>query len=290
MAKLIFGLSQSLDGYVDHLKMRPGPALFRHFVERVRDLTGSVYGRRTYEIMRYWDEDLPEWDAEERDFAAADSGDRAAVMDEQALQTMAFQGQDVTELSKMMPGFANSSAGITNTPVDSQRVGINGSSALTYYAANGKSSGTGAIALLSDGADVIDKGCNCSDTQTIGNDMTAEVKVTSSAYSAENTHGPVIFDAIGRSGSSDFHGDLYYHFRDSTMNSNQAYNKQQPIAVARPYARYNYPGGSIGGPVLIPGTNFNKSKNEIRAPGNEAGVYVICDGDKVRAASGKEDA
>jgi dihydrofolate reductase len=71
MAKLIFGLSQSLDGYVDHLEMRPGPALFRHFVEHVRDLAGSVYGRRTYEIMRYWDEDLPEWDAEELDFAAA---------------------------------------------------------------------------------------------------------------------------------------------------------------------------------------------------------------------------
>ena len=41
-----------------------------HFVEYVRDLAGSVYGRRTYEIMRYWDEDLPEWSAEERDFAA----------------------------------------------------------------------------------------------------------------------------------------------------------------------------------------------------------------------------
>jgi hypothetical protein len=44
----------------------PGPALFRHFVEHVRDLAGSVYGRRTYEIMRIWDEDLPVWDAEER--------------------------------------------------------------------------------------------------------------------------------------------------------------------------------------------------------------------------------
>jgi dihydrofolate reductase len=71
MAKLIFGLSQSLDGYVDHLEMRPGPALFRHFVAYVRGLAGLVYGRRTYEIMRYWDEDLPDWDAEERDFAVA---------------------------------------------------------------------------------------------------------------------------------------------------------------------------------------------------------------------------
>jgi dihydrofolate reductase len=72
MAKLVFGLSQSLDGYVDHLEMQPpGPALFRHFTEWVRDLTGSVYGRRTYEILRYWDEDRPEWSAEQRDFAAA---------------------------------------------------------------------------------------------------------------------------------------------------------------------------------------------------------------------------
>jgi len=71
MAKLIFGLQQSLDGYIDHLAMRPGAALFRHFVEHVRDLAGCVYGRRTYEIMRYWDEDRPEWDAGELDFAAA---------------------------------------------------------------------------------------------------------------------------------------------------------------------------------------------------------------------------
>src|SRR6476469_2602878 len=71
MAKLVFGLNQSLDGYVDHQEFAPGPSLFRHFIEQVRDLTGSVYGRRIYEVMRYWDEDRPEWDAEERDFAAA---------------------------------------------------------------------------------------------------------------------------------------------------------------------------------------------------------------------------
>jgi len=72
MAKLIFGLQQSLDGFVDHQILgRPGPALFRHFVERVRGLAGIVYGRRTYEIMRYWEDDLPDWDAEEHDFATA---------------------------------------------------------------------------------------------------------------------------------------------------------------------------------------------------------------------------
>jgi hypothetical protein len=71
MAKLVYGMNQSLDGYVDHLEFRPSPALFRHFIEQVRDLTGSVCGRRMYEVMRYWDEDRPDWGAEEHDFAAA---------------------------------------------------------------------------------------------------------------------------------------------------------------------------------------------------------------------------
>jgi len=73
LAKLVFGMNQSLDGYVDHdhQEFAPDPVLFRHFIEQVRGLTGSVYGRRMYEIMRYWDEDLPEWGAEERDFAVA---------------------------------------------------------------------------------------------------------------------------------------------------------------------------------------------------------------------------
>jgi len=71
MAKLVFGMNQSLDGYVDHLAFSPSPKLFRHFIEHARGLTGSVYGRRTYEVMRYWDEDRPEWGAAERDFAAA---------------------------------------------------------------------------------------------------------------------------------------------------------------------------------------------------------------------------
>jgi dihydrofolate reductase len=71
MAKLVFGMNQSLDGYVDHEAFAPGPKVFRHFIEQVSGLTGSVYGRRLYEVMRYWDEDVPEWSADERDFAAA---------------------------------------------------------------------------------------------------------------------------------------------------------------------------------------------------------------------------
>ena len=72
MAKLVYGLSQSLDGYVDHMKLGPpAPAAFRHFLELVRGLTGFIYGRRMYEIMRYWEQDSPDWDADDREFAAA---------------------------------------------------------------------------------------------------------------------------------------------------------------------------------------------------------------------------
>lgn len=71
MAKLVFGMNQSLDGYVDHTAFAPGPALFRHFVKEAQAQAGSVYGRVMYEIMRYWDEEQPEWSEDERAFAAA---------------------------------------------------------------------------------------------------------------------------------------------------------------------------------------------------------------------------
>ncbi|MGH8295863.1 MAG: dihydrofolate reductase family protein [Steroidobacteraceae bacterium] len=70
-AKLAFGMQQSLDGFVDHDAFRPTPVLMRHFIEKVRNLAGSVYGRRMYEVMRYWDDDRADWDEPEREFAAA---------------------------------------------------------------------------------------------------------------------------------------------------------------------------------------------------------------------------
>jgi dihydrofolate reductase len=71
MAKLVFALNQSLDGYIDHTEFSPPPALFRHFIEQVRGLAGLVYGRRMYEVMRYWDDNRNVESAEEHDFAAA---------------------------------------------------------------------------------------------------------------------------------------------------------------------------------------------------------------------------
>jgi len=71
MAKLVFGMNQSLDGYADHMAFAPSPTLFRNFIEEVRGQAGSMYGRQVYEVMRYWDDDHPEWDADQHAFAAA---------------------------------------------------------------------------------------------------------------------------------------------------------------------------------------------------------------------------
>jgi dihydrofolate reductase len=71
MAKLVFGMNQSLDGYVDHEAFSPGPTLFRHFIDEAQAQAGCVYGRRMYEVMRYWDDDHPEWTNDEHAFATA---------------------------------------------------------------------------------------------------------------------------------------------------------------------------------------------------------------------------
>ncbi len=88
MGKLVFGMMQSLDGYVagaaggpgsdgyvaglaDGLELPPpGVSLSRHFNDHACGLAGSLYGRRMYEVMRYWDEDQPDWDVGDHDFAA----------------------------------------------------------------------------------------------------------------------------------------------------------------------------------------------------------------------------
>jgi len=76
MAKLVFGMMQSLDGFVAGPANgpdlpAPGVELHRHFNDQVRGVSGMLYGRRIYEIMRYWDEDKVDWGEVERDFADA---------------------------------------------------------------------------------------------------------------------------------------------------------------------------------------------------------------------------
>ncbi len=76
MAKLVFGMMQSLDGYVSGPVGGPGlpmpdEALHSHFSAVLRGITGSLYGRRMYDLMQYWDGAEAEQDEAGREFAAA---------------------------------------------------------------------------------------------------------------------------------------------------------------------------------------------------------------------------
>ena len=80
MARLVFAMNLSLDGFADHDAFAPDAALFEHWIEQVRSAAGCVYGRKLYQIMRYWDEDQPDWGAAEREFATAWCGLRKWVV------------------------------------------------------------------------------------------------------------------------------------------------------------------------------------------------------------------
>ncbi len=76
MAKLSFGMMQSLDGYVDGAagSVRLGPpdsVLFRRFADDFNTFEGALCGHRMYQIMQYWDEDQPGWEEMGHVFARA---------------------------------------------------------------------------------------------------------------------------------------------------------------------------------------------------------------------------
>ena len=96
MAKFVFGMNQSLDGYVDHTAFAPSPKLFRHFIEQTAGLAGSIYGRTMYEVMRYWDDESADWGPEERDFAAAWRGQHKWVVS----RTLPSVGPNATLISR----------------------------------------------------------------------------------------------------------------------------------------------------------------------------------------------
>jgi hypothetical protein len=64
-----------------------------------------------------------------------------------------------------------------------------------------------------------------------------------------------------KSGSNQFHGTAYYYWRHEQFNANEWFNNAQHIT--KPRYRYENPGGTFGGPLIIPGTNFNKSRTKL---------------------------
>ncbi len=184
-----------------------------------------------------------------------DSGEISSLISAQQIEHLSVEGRDVTELFKTLPGFSIVNTGTDNRAYDPSQVQVNG--AAGSYSGNGTP--LNGVAILTDGADVTDPGNFGASIQNINYEQVAEVKVQTSSFSADTAHGPIVINAVGKSGGDRFHGSLYTYARTNQLNSNDwigNYTKQ-----AAPPDRQVYPGFTFGGPVSIPGLDFNRSKH-----------------------------
>jgi hypothetical protein len=185
-----------------------------------------------------------------------DSGEVSSLISAEDIKHLAIEGRDVTELLKILPGFTPiSSGGVSNSlGYDPSQVGVSG--AVGQYSGNG--SPLYAVALLSDGADITDPGNFGATIQTVNYDQVSEVKVSTASMTADSAHGPIIINALGAYGGNQFHGSLYTYARTYQLNSQDWYSKH--TNQVKPSDRQLYPGFTLGGPILIPGTRFNEAK------------------------------
>jgi hypothetical protein len=197
------------------------------------------------------------------------SGEVSSLITADDIQHLATEGRDVTELVKILPGFAlqpgttNGAQGLTNQAPDTEVVGPGGS--LGNYAANG--SPANGIGLISDGANVQDPSNAGTTTQSINMDQVQEVKISTANFGADTSKGPVVINAVGKAGGQSFHGSVYLIGRTYQLNAQDWLLKNQ--LEPKPDDRYIYPGFTLGGPVLIPGTHFNSGRKLVFFIGGE---------------------
>jgi hypothetical protein len=189
-----------------------------------------------------------------------DSPERSSVITAEDINRISTVGRDATELIRFLPGFAAATGGgLSNVPSwqASQNAGFGGSS-LTSFSANGATPQTGATTVVSDGASVMDPGDMGASIQNVNMNQVQEISVETSNFGADQAKGPVVINAVGKSGTSNYHGEVYMVARNTVLNSNDWYSNFE--GVARPQTKYFYPGVDVSGPIKIPGTNFNHSK------------------------------
>ena len=198
--------------------------------------------------------------------APVDSGEKSSTLTTKELQNFVQTGSNAAEFIKIMPGFGIQNGTSNKSNYSGETIGINGngdagsqSPLNNAYSYNGLP--TNSLDITADGAHVSDPGCNCDTPVNPNADMISEFQVKMSNFSAENQKGPAVITSVAKSGGKDFHGSAYLYARNYAMNANDAqFNANgQP----RPENKYYYPGGTLGGPVLIPGTRFNKNRNKL---------------------------
>ena len=183
-----------------------------------------------------------------------DTGEKSDLITSEEIKHLAVEGRDVSELFKTLPGFAIASNGnVSNTAYDPSQVTVGG--AAGSYSANGSIQG---INIHLDGANLTDPGNYGGTLQNINYDQISEVKIQTSNFGADVDSGPIVVSAVTKSGTDHFHGTLYTYARTSQLDSSDALNGV--TGQAKDPDHEIYPGFTVGGPVLIPGTSFNKNR------------------------------
>ena len=185
----------------------------------------------------------------EQTFVKTESAERAGLIDEQQIQGIALKGRDYMGLLRLLPGVVDTAN--REAPGWNNLVGVN---------INGSRAGT--LNLTLDGVSSLDTGSQQGPYLAPGLDAISEVKVLLTNYQAEygRSSGGTI-NVVIKNGTRDFHGGGFYFKRHEQFNANEFFNNLRNIPKQR--YRFNYWGGNIGGPVLIPGTSFNRSRDKL---------------------------
>jgi hypothetical protein len=198
--------------------------------------------------------------------APVDSGEKSSTLTTKELQNYVQTGSNAAEFIKIMPGFGVSNGTQNKANYSGETIGINGNGdAGSQSPLNGAYSYNGlpnnSLDITADGAHVSDPGCNCDTPVNPNSDMISEFQVKMSNFSAENQKGPAVITSVAKSGGKDFHGSAFFYARNYDLNANDAlFNANgQP----KPQNKYYYPGGTVGGPILFPGKNFNKKRDKL---------------------------
>ena len=195
-----------------------------------------------------------------------DSGEKSATLTTKELENYVQVGSNAAEFIKIMPGFGIQNGTSNRSNYTGETIGINangdaGSQSPLNNAFSYNGLPSNSLDITADGAHVSDPGCNCDTPVNPNSDMVSEFKVMTSNFSAENQKGPAVITSVAKSGGQNFHGSGFFYARNYAMNANDwLFNAS---GQARPQNKYYYPGFTIGGPVIIPGTRFNKSRNKL---------------------------
>ncbi|MBV9296356.1 MAG: carboxypeptidase regulatory-like domain-containing protein, partial [Acidobacteriaceae bacterium] len=161
-----------------------------------------------------------------------------------------LNGRNFTQLIALAPGVSN------QTGQDEAKVGVQGSAA---YSVNGGRTEYNSFDL--DGSDLLNVGFNGSVNTLIvypSLDAIGEMKILTSNYGAmygRTASGTVLVST--KSGTSEFHGDGYFFIRNEALNARNFFDETSHAPL---YRRYDV-GGTIGGPLYIPGI-YNKQKDK----------------------------